>query len=378
MKTILVECLTPRNRSKMDEVNDIAKAIGYNVVGQVTQHRESVDSSYCVGEGKLLEIKKTVEDDSIEAVIFTRELSAGQMFRIKKKIGDRVNVLDRNLLILEIFEKRAATTETKLQIALARLRYTFSWGRESIRMHGIVSEQMGRGGPGQYPYEAYEAMSRKRISKIEHELRDIRSKKAHLREHRWKAGFQTVALTGYTQSGKTTLFNRIAAQSKEIGLGPFTTLSTFARKVSLPAKEEPADSFIIIDSIGFIEDLSPLLLNAFHTTLSELADSDLILLFVDGSEDIATVKRKLTTCHEVMEKEVSDVPVLICLNKIDLATRDHLDRVLAEIGEVFRIEEIVEISSVTGANVQGLLEKIAGRLNEPISNRVFRPERPSP
>jgi GTP-binding protein HflX len=362
----------------MDEVNDIAKAIGYNVVGQVTQHRESVDSSYCVGEGKLLEIKKTVEDDSIEAVIFTRELSAGQMFRIKKKIGDRVNVLDRNLLILEIFEKRAATTETKLQIALARLRYTFSWGRESIRMHGIVSEQMGRGGPGQYPYEAYEAMSRKRISKIEHELRDIRSKKAHLREHRWKAGFQTVALTGYTQSGKTTLFNRIAAQSKEIGLGPFTTLSTFARKVSLPAKEEPADSFIIIDSIGFIEDLSPLLLNAFHTTLSELADSDLILLFVDGSEDIATVKRKLTTCHEVMEKEVSDVPVLICLNKIDLATRDHLDRVLAEIGEVFRIEEIVEISSVTGANVQGLLEKIAGRLNEPISNRVFRPERPSP
>jgi GTP-binding protein HflX len=354
----------------MNEVNDIAKAIGYDVVGQVTQHRESVDSAYCVGEGKLQEIKRTVENDSIEALIFTQQLSAGQMFRIKKKIGDRVNVLDRNLLILEIFEKRAATTETKLQIALARLRYTFSWGRESIRMQGIVSEQMGRGGPGQYPYEAYEAMSRKRISKIEHELRDIRSKKAHLREHRGKAGFQTVALTGYTQSGKTTLFNRVASQSKEMGLGPFTTLSTFARKVSMPSKGESDDSFIIIDSIGFIEDLSPLLLNAFHTTLSELANSDLILLFVDGSEDIETVKRKLTACHEVMEKEVSDVPVLICLNKVDLATRDHLDKVLDEIHRVFRTEEIVEISSKIGTNVQDLLQKITGRLNEPISNQI--------
>ena len=370
LKTILVECLTPRSKPKMNEVNDIAKAIGYDVVGQVTQHRESVDSAYCVGEGKLQEIKRTVENDSIEALIFTQQLSAGQMFRIKKKIGDRVNVLDRNLLILEIFEKRAATTETKLQIALARLRYTFSWGRESIRMQGIVSEQMGRGGPGQYPYEAYEAMSRKRISKIEHELRDIRSKKAHLREHRGKAGFQTVALTGYTQSGKTTLFNRVASQSKEMGLGPFTTLSTFARKVSMPSKGESDDSFIIIDSIGFIEDLSPLLLNAFHTTLSELANSDLILLFVDGSEDIETVKRKLTACHEVMEKEVSDVPVLICLNKVDLATRDHLDKVLDEIHRVFRTEEIVEISSKIGTNVQDLLQKITGRLNEPISNQI--------
>jgi len=352
----------------MDEVKDIAEAIGYDVVGQVTQHCGSVDSSYCVGEGKLLEIRRTVENQSIGALIFTRELSAGQMFRIKKKIGPQVNVLDRNLLILEIFEKRAATTETKLQIALAKLRYTFSWGRESVRMQGIVSEQMGRGGPGQYPYEAYEAMSRKRISKIEQELCEIRSKKAHLREHRAKAGFQTVALTGYTQSGKTTLFNRLALESKEIGMGPFTTLSTFARKVSIPSQGESVNGFIIIDSIGFIEDLSPLLLNAFHTTLNELASSDLILLLVDGSEDIENVKRKISACHEVMAKEISDVPILVCLNKIDLATRDHLGKVLEEIRRVFVHEEIVEISSKTGANVQELLRQIAARLNRPLSN----------
>jgi len=356
-----VECVLPRSKPRIDEVNDIAKAAGYNVVGQVIQHRDSVDSAYCVGKGKIDEIEKTVREDSIDTIIFTRQLSAGQVFRIKKKLGD-VQVLDRNLLILEVFEKRCATPEARLQIALARLRYTFSWGRESVRMRGITSEQMGRGGPGQYPYEVYEAVSRKRISKIEGELRDIRSRSGRLRERRGKAGFRIVALTGYTQSGKTTLFNRLASESKEIGLGPFTTLSTFARKVSAQTNGDPSDSFIMIDSIGFIEDLSPLLLSAFHTTLNELANSDLVLLFVDGSDDMETVTRKIAASHEIMSKEIHGVPVLICINKADLATREHLDKVFAESRRIFEEDEIVEISSKTGANLPNLLQKISDRL----------------
>jgi GTP-binding protein HflX len=233
-------------------------------------------------------------------------------------------------------------------------------------MRGIVSEQMGRGGPGRYPYEVYEAMSRKRISKIERELRELRSKKAHLRERREKSGFRIVALTGYTQSGKTTLFNRVASESKEIGMGPFTTLSTFARKVSTASKGGPVYSFIIVDSIGFIEDLSPLLLNAFHTTINELANSDLILLFVDGSDEIETVKRKIAASREIMEKEVSGVPVLICINKVDIAVREHLDNVLEETRKVFGAEDILEISSKTGANVPDLLQKIAEKLKAPL------------
>jgi GTP-binding protein HflX len=345
----------------MDEVNDIAQAAGYDVVGQVIQHRDSVDPAYCVGKGKIDEIEKTVKEDSIETIIFTRQLSAGQVFRIRKKLGD-VQVLDRNLLILDVFEKRCTTAEARLQIALARLRYTFSWGRESVRMRGIAGEQMGRGGPGRYPYEVYEAMSRKRISKIEKELRDIRSKSSRLRERRGKAGFRIVALTGYTQSGKTTLFNRLASESKETGLGPFTTLSTFARKVSVQTRAGSPDSFIMIDSIGFIEDLSPQLLSAFHTTLNELANSDLILLFVDGSDDMKTVARKITASHEIMNKEIHGVPVLICINKVDLSTREHLDNVLAETRKIFAAEEILKISAKTGANLPTLLQKIIDRL----------------
>ncbi len=361
MKALLVECILPRSKPRIDEVSDIAKAAGYNVVGQVIQHRDSVDSAYCVGEGKIEEVVKTVVRDSIEAVIFTRQLSAGQIFRIKKKLGDAIHVLDRNLLILEVFEKRNATPEAKLQIALARLRYTFSWGRESIRMRGIISEQMGRGGPGRYPYEVYEAMSRKRISKIEGQLRDMRLRSGRLRERRGKAGFRIVCLTGYTQSGKTTLFNKLASESKDIGLGPFTTLSTFARKVS-PNSSGGSAAFILIDSIGFIDDLSPILLRAFHTTLNELANSDLVLLFVDGSEDLETVVRKVSASREIMNSDVKGVPVLVCINKVDLATREHLDKVVAETHKIFEEDEIVEISARTGANLPDLLRKISGRL----------------
>jgi GTP-binding protein HflX len=345
----------------MNELSDLAKTAGYDIAGQVTQHRNAVDGAFCVGEGKIDEIAKLVRKDPVDAVVFARQLSAGQVFRIKKKLGQEIRVLDRNLLILEVFDKRGATAEAKLQVSLARLRYTFSWGRESIRMRGIVSEQMGRGGPGRYPYEAYEAMSRKRISKIEGELREIRSRQSRLHTRRGKAGFRIVALTGYTQSGKTTLFNRLASESKEVGLGPFTTLSSFARKIPM----ESGFSFIMVDSIGFIEELNPLLLNAFRTTLSELANSDLVLLFVDGSDDIETVVRKTLASHEAMQKEVPGVPILVCVNKIDIATREHLDKVLKQVRGIFETNEIVEISSKTGANESVLLSKIGEKIDMP-------------
>ncbi len=345
----------------MNEVSDIAKSAGYEVADQITQHRDILDSAYYVGEGKLDEIQKTVKKESIGTVIFAGQLSAGQVFRIKKRLGDTL-VLDRNLLILEIFEKRSVTTEARLQIALAKLRYTFSWARESVRMHGIVSEQMGRGGPGRYPYEAYEAISRKRISKIEHQLRDVRQKQSNLRERRGKSGFRLVALTGYTQSGKTTLFNSLASESKETGLGPFTTLSTFARKIDTKSNGKSTHPVIMIDSIGFIEDLNPLLLQAFHTTLNELANSDLILLFVDASDDTETLIRKISTSQEVMKKELSGVPVLICINKVDIVTDERLTEVVQETRRIFPTEEILSISSKTGTNIPELLEKIEERL----------------
>jgi GTP-binding protein HflX len=358
LKALLVECLTRGSKSRIDETSDIARTAGYTVAGRVTQHRDFIDGAYYVGEGKLREIAEIIRRDSIDTVIFARELSAGQVFRIGKRLGMNVKVMDRNLLILDVFEKRSNTTETKLQVTLARLRYTFSWGRESIKTQGFIGEQMGRGGPGQYPYEAYEAMSRKRISQIEEKLRQIRLKQSHLRNHREHSGFRIIALTGYTQSGKTTLFNKLTSETKEVGLGPFTTLSTFARRLS-NSPSWPQYRLILIDSIGFIEDLNPLLLNAFHTTLNELANSDLILLFVDASDNLATVIDKVTASYDVLTSQLNGVPVQVCVNKIDITDRDHLNQVSKEIRKIFGQIEIIEISSKTGDNVQQLLQTIA-------------------
>jgi GTP-binding protein HflX len=357
MKTMLVECKLPDSQSRMDEVADMAKTLDYEVVEEVVQNRERVDGAYCVGTGKITEIEHLVEEKSIKAIIFTRTLSSGQVFRIQKRLGEQVKVIDRNLLILEVFEKRAATSEAKQQIELARLRYTFSRGRESIRTRGIVGEQMGRGGPGNYPYEAYEAMARKRISKIEDQLRRSRGKKETLRENRRETGFPIVALTGYTQSGKTTFFNRVASESKSTGLGPFTTLSTCARKVTYPSKGKMQAEFIIIDSIGLIEDLHPTLLKAFHTTLGEIADSDLILLFVDANDDLPTITRKVEVAKKIIKEKAPDIPIIVCANKIDLTMNEHLKQVTELLRSMYGFH-VREMSSKTGDKLDTLLEAV--------------------
>ncbi len=357
MKTILVECRLPNSTSRIGEVADMAKTLDYEVVDEVVQNREQVDGAYCVGTGKITEIEHLVREKSIGAIIFTRSLSSGQVFRIQKRLGDKVKVIDRNILIIEVFEKRAATSEAKQQIELARLRYTFSWGRESVRMKGIVGEQMGRGGPGNYPYQALEAMARKRISKIEDQLRRSRDKKEILRENRRETGFPIVALTGYTQSGKTTFFNRVTSESKSTGLGPFTTLSTCARKVTYPSKDKIQAEFIIIDSIGLIEDIHPTLLKAFHTTLGEIVNSDLILLFVDANDDLPTIVRKVTVAAKIIKEKAPSIPIVVCANKIDLTMNEHLNEVTELLKNHFGFH-VIEISSKTGEKLDTLLETI--------------------
>src|SRR6266702_3190755 len=183
MRPLVAECKIPSAPSRYEEVETMAESIGYEVIDTIVQHRKNLHHTYCIGPGKLEDIK----------------------------------MLDRNLLILEIFDKRAMTKEAKLQIALAKLRYTFSWGREFLRLEGILGGQVGWSGPGDYLDHEYERTAKKRIANMEKELRDVYSKKTLLRDHRRERGFPIVALAGYTQSGKTTFFNRMSAEHKDTG-----------------------------------------------------------------------------------------------------------------------------------------------------------------
>src|SRR5712692_8523652 len=328
MRTLVAECKIPTAPSRYEEVETMAESIGYEVIDTIVQHRKTLHHTYCVGPGKLEEIK----------------------------------ILDRNLLILEVFDKRAMTKEAKLQIALAKLKYTFSWGREFLRLEGILGGQVGWSGPGDYPYHDYERTAKKRIANMEKELRDLYSKKDALRDHRRERGFPIVALAGYTQSGKTTFFNRMSAEHKDTGLGPFTTLSTFARRID---QNNGGDnfSFILIDSIGFIEDMHPTILKAFNTTLGEISNADLILLFVDISEDLESVFRKLTASKEILTKIASKVPLVICANKTDLCNDERLEEGKKLISRTFKDIPLIELSALKGNNTEEVVKQAYHHLN---------------
>jgi len=357
MLVIVVECKLPRFPSRVNEATAMARTIGYNVVGKLVQKRDSVHHSYCIGSGKLRELKLLVEEKSAEKVIFTNALPSSQIFKVQREIGGDVKVIDRNLLILEVFNNRAMTSEAKLQIQLAHLRYTFSWGREYLKLKGLLGEQVGWSGPGDYPFKEYEKAARKRISKIGKKLKEIRLKKDTLRIRRHELGYPIVALAGYTQSGKTTFFNRIADEGKDVGLGPFTTLTTFARKVDARSNGL-TKSFILIDSIGFIEDMHPIIIDAFDLTLKEIAYADMILLFLDASDGLHAITRRISSSNTILRRIGAKGEIKVCVNKIDLTNVKKLSSIKRIVKKQCLGSTIHFISAKKRRNLDPLLKDI--------------------
>jgi len=361
VRAVVVECLLPGATSRVEEVRSMAESIGYKIVANLVQRRPSPHHSFTIGEGKLDELKRLVSAYGAERVVFTNTLPGAQVFKIKRRVGE-VDVIDRNLLILEVFAERAMTKEAKLQIELARLLYTFSWSKELVRMRGISGEQVGLRGPGQYPYREYQAAARKKIRSLRRDLTEIRERNEALRRRRHELGYPVVALAGYTQSGKTTFFNAVAGEEKVVGLGPFTTLATCARRFRVASGLEA----IIIDSIGFIEDMHPVIVDAFKVTLSEIASADLVLLFVDASEEEEMMRRKLRFISAFTQR-LGLRGLVVCANKIDLLPPDRLVPVREFIARYLPGLDLVEISAKEGTNVKSLLKSIEARLvKEPV------------
>lgn len=354
---IIVECKTPKFPSRVSEAKAMAESIGYEIKDCIVQKRKSVHRTYFIGPGKLKEIKKIINDELIETLIFTNTVSSSQIFKIQRKIGD-IKIIDRNLLILEVFDNRAMTKEAKLQIELAKLRYTFSWGREYIRLKGITREQVGWSGPGDYPFAEYERAARKRISKIRQNLKQLRFKRKLQRIRRHELGYPIVALAGYTQSGKTTFFNKVVSESKEVGLGPFTTLSSCSRLASRELNEVKKE-FILVDSIGFIENMHPMIIDAFEVTLDEICNADLLLLFIDISENLNRVLKKIYSINKILRRIEVNSDIIICANKIDIANERTIKNLEKFIKKIFINAPIYGISSKTGENFEILLDEIS-------------------
>lgn len=278
-----------------------------------------------------------------------------QAYNLTKITG--IEVIDRYRLILEIFARRATSKEAKLQIGLAELQYQLPRARESVRL-ARMDEQPGFMGLGQYEIDIYYEHVKRQMAQVKRELQKIREKRDLHRTRRLELGFSLISLAGYTNAGKSTLFNTLTKESALVGPGLFTTLSTTTRRIKIDGRR-----VLITDTVGFIDRLPLELIEAFHSTLEETIFSDLILLIIDISEPISDVKRKLRVCLDTIHDiGVIGIPIVTVFNKIDSLTDETLNVKLKQL-EGFAPNP-VPVSAKKSVNVKELANAIISFLEE--------------
>ena len=288
---------------RMSELRGLANAAGYRVLKEIRQRRER-DHRFQIGRGKIEEALSCHP----KKLIFYNPLSPTQVFNIRSEFP--VGVLDRFNLILEIFASRASTREAKLQVELARLSYDAPQVRSELALKKR-GEQPGFRGAGAYEQSMYHDI-RGRMAKIRAELKEVEAMGEGRRKRRRELGFDLIALAGYTNAGKSTLLNALTGSGVVALDQPFTTLSPTTRALEINGRRA-----LLTDTVGFIDDLPLFLIKAFHSTLSEIAQADLVLLVVDLSDPLELLRRKLVASHKALWDCQVTAPMITVLNKVD-------------------------------------------------------------
>jgi GTP-binding protein HflX len=296
-----------------------------------------------------------VKETGAEKIIFDNELTPVQAYNLAKVTG--LVAIDRFQLILEIFSRRASTYEAELQIQLASLRYERSRAKERVRL-ARKEEQPGFMGLGKYEVDLYYETVRRRIATIQDKLEKKREKRELHRRRRVDLGYFLISLAGYTNAGKSSLFNLLTEESVEVDKSLFTTLSTTTRAVNLSTRK-----VLLTDTVGFIDRLPLTLVQAFHSTLEETILSDLILLVVDLSEPKEDIKQKLSFSRDIIHKiGATGIPVVTVFNKIDLIEEDEIADKTEYLGEL--APNPVLISALHGTNISKLKKEITSHLED--------------
>ena len=316
-----------------------------------------------MGKGKAEEIALSIKNLKPKKVILNNQLKPIQRYNLTKLFG--TEVIDRIQLILEIFSKRAGTLEAKYQIELAKLQYELPMARENVRL-ARLGELPGFHGLGKYQVDVYETMIKRRISYLRRRLTEIRTRKSMHRRKRRRDALYNIALAGYTFAGKTALFNYLTKESFALGELLFTTLSTTTRAIKVGGRK-----VLISDTVGFIDNLPHLLIEAFYSTLEEITWADLVLLILDSSDSRKEFYRKLLTSINTLNSiGVFNNSIIPVLNKIDIA--DELEAYEKMVMEILGPHP-VKISAKTGEGVKNLIEKIASKLPSYETVRVVIP-----
>lgn len=337
------------------EAISLADAARYSVIKIVNQ-RNLTQSKYGIGRGKAEEVKELVEQLKPEVIIFDEVLKPSQQYNLAKVC--KIDILDRERLILEIFELRASTAESRIQIKLAQLRYDMVRAREKVRL-ARAGEQPGFFGMGKYDADVYYLDIKKRSAILKKKLEREETRRELFRIQRSRAGLPTISIAGYTSAGKTTLFNTLTGESKMEGTQVFTTLSTFTRAINLKNDEK----LLISDTVGFISKLPAYMIDAFKSTLQDITYSDLVLLVVDISQPIEEIKKKLdSSIHIMNELKVPMTKVLYVMNKVDMINLENAYDKCDKLGFFPFGQYVVLVSSKTYFNIDKLKDSIALRI----------------
>ncbi len=332
------------------EIAELASAAGYSVQALITQKRV-VKSEFGVGVGKAEELREIVRQNGSNTLIVDESLTSAQAYKLATVT--RVEIVDRDRLVLNIFAKRATTTEAKLQVQLAELRYEMPRARDAVR-YSVNGERAGFMGMGETLVDTKFKALKRRMVAIKEKLAKAQSSRSLHRVERKKLGMPLVSLAGYTSSGKTTLFNKLASESREESPKLFTTLTTTTRAVSFA---EARKRVMLSDTVGFVSRLPTYMIESFKSTLEELTYADLVLLMLDVSENEESVRIKLNSCRETLaELNVDQSKILLVLNKIDLI-KDGGARQIESL-PLFSEFSVAKISAVRGDGLNQLKNRI--------------------
>jgi len=343
------------------ELRTLAESAGAEVVGEILQRRDRPDPATLIGAGKLEEIAGAAAAADADVLLFDHDLSPSQQRNIEKIVQRRV--IDRTQLILDIFAKHARTREGQLQVELAQLHYMMP----RLAGHGVEMSQLGGGigtrGPGETKLETDRRKIARRVRHVEQQIENVRRIRAQQRQRRESAPVATVALVGYTNAGKSTLFNALTQAKVLESPRMFATLDPTLRGVDLPSKRK----VLLSDTVGFIRSLPHTLVSAFRATLEEVQRASLILHVSDASSRLSA-EQDAQVEIVLKELEAEKKPRLRVMNKIDLLDEEVTQSLLAD--SLREDSKTVYVSAKEGTGLARLLQRIDAMIEEDAVSRV--------
>ncbi|MFC4336616.1 GTPase HflX [Salininema proteolyticum] len=342
--------------NSMTELAALAETAGSQVMDGLLQRRYKPDSGTFIGSGKVRQVKDVVEATGADTVICDGELTPGQLIALEKAVN--VKVVDRTALILDIFAQHAKSAEGKAQVELAQLQYLIprlrGWGEAMSRQAGGANGGVGLRGPGETKLETDRRHIRARIAKLRKELAKLEITRATKRESRAKNEVPSVAIAGYTNAGKSSLLNRLTGAGILVQDALFATLDTSTRRT----ETDEGRQYTVSDTVGFVRHLPHQLVEAFRSTLEEVAESDLVLHVVDGShpDPLGQAEAVRTVLAEV---GADDIPEIVVVNKIDSSDPDDMMRLRSD------WPQAEFVSAHTGEGIDKLKERIDAELPRP-------------